>query len=184
MQKPALSLAAMPGRRRATVDVAVEAERRGFSGIYCPSFGDGLALCEAIALATTSIEFGTSIANIYTRHPSDFAQTAAFLHEIGGGRFRFGVGVSHGPVNARLGLKAGRPLADMRRFVADLRDVGTRFGELPPIVLAALRDKMAGLAAEVAQGAVWANAARSHMEASLTRARATRRRAPTSSSAT
>ncbi len=166
MQKPALSLAAMPGRRRATVDVAVEAERRGFSGIYCPSFGDGLALCEAIALATTSIEFGTSIANIYTRHPSDFAQTAAFLHEIGGGRFRFGVGVSHGPVNARLGLKAGRPLADMRRFVADLRDVGTRFGELPPIVLAALRDKMAGLAAEVAQGAVWANAARSRMEAS------------------
>ena len=49
---PAVALAAVPGRRRATLELAREIERRGFSGIYCASFGDGLGLCEALALAT------------------------------------------------------------------------------------------------------------------------------------
>ena len=167
MTKPALSFAAVPGRRRATIDLAQEIERRGFSGLYCPSFGDGLALCEALALSTHTIEFGTSIANIYTRHAFDFAQTAAFIHEISGGRFRFGVGVSHAPMNAWLGVQTGRPLADMRRFVGDLRAGAERTGELPPVVLAALRRRMVALAGELGDGAVWANAARSHMHASL-----------------
>ena len=86
---PALSYAATPGRRRQTIDLAVEIERRGFTGLYCPTFGDGLALCQALALATETISLGTTITNIYTRHPQDFAQTVAFLHEISAGRFRF-----------------------------------------------------------------------------------------------
>jgi alkanesulfonate monooxygenase SsuD/methylene tetrahydromethanopterin reductase-like flavin-dependent oxidoreductase (luciferase family) len=167
MTKPALSFAAVPGRRRATIELAQEIERRGFNGLYCPSFGDGLALCEAVALSTSTIEFGTSIANIYTRHAYDFAQTAAFLHEISGGRFRFGVGVSHAPANAWLGVQTGKPLADMRRFVGELRTGAARTGDLPPLVLATLRRKMVALAGELADGAVWANAARSHMHASL-----------------
>jgi alkanesulfonate monooxygenase SsuD/methylene tetrahydromethanopterin reductase-like flavin-dependent oxidoreductase (luciferase family) len=167
MDKPALSFAAVPGRRRATIELAKEIERRGFSGLYCPSFGDGLAVCEALALATTTIPFGTSIANIYTRHPYDYAQTAAFIHELSGGRFRFGVGISHAPTNAWLGVQTGTPLADMRRFVTALRSGAGRAGELPPLVLATLRRKMVALAGELAQGAVWANAARSHMPASL-----------------
>jgi len=167
MTMPALSFAAVPGRRKATIDLAAEIERRGFTGLYCPSFGDGLALCEALALATTTIPFGTSIVNIYTRHASDFAQSAAFIHEISGGRFRFGIGVSHALANTRLGVQSGKPLADMRRFVEALRKAGERTGPLPPIVLAALRRKMVALAGEIADGAVWANAARSHMHASL-----------------
>jgi alkanesulfonate monooxygenase SsuD/methylene tetrahydromethanopterin reductase-like flavin-dependent oxidoreductase (luciferase family) len=167
MNKPALSFAAVPGRRRATIELAAEIERRGFSGLYCPSFGDGLALCEALALATREIPFGTSIANIYTRHAFDFAQTAAFIHELSGGRFRFGVGVSHAPTNSWLGVATGSPLADMRRFVGELRKGAERTGELPPVVLATLRKPMVALAAELADGAVWANAARSHMPASL-----------------
>lgn len=167
MDKPALSFAAVPGRRRATIELAKEIERRGFSGLYCPSFGDGMALCEALALATSTIPFGTSIANIYTRHAFDYAQTAAFIHEISGGRFRFGIGVSHAPTNAVLGVQPGRPLADMRRFVGDLRKGGERTGELPPLVLATLRRKMVALAGELGDGAVWANAARSHMPVSL-----------------
>ena len=93
---PALSLAAVPGRRRKTLDLAREIEQRGFSGIFCPSLGDGTALCEGIAMVTERIPFGTSIANIYTRHAFDFASTASFIHEISEGRFRFGIGVSHG----------------------------------------------------------------------------------------
>jgi len=165
--KPAVSLAAVPGRRQATIEMARRLEQEGFTGLYCPSLGDGLGLCEAIALSTREIPFGSSIANKYARHPYDFAQTAAFLHEVSGGRFRFGVGVSHGPTHERLRVTVGKPLEDMRRFVDDLKTGAKQAGELPPIVLATLRQKMVALAGTIAQGAVWANAARCHMPASL-----------------
>ncbi len=165
--KPSLSLAAMPGKRLATIELAQEIERRGFAGVYCPSLADALALCEALALRTTTLHFGTAIANLYTRHPHDYAVTAAFLHEVSGGRFAFGVGVSHGPVNKRLGLQTGKPLADVRRFVEQLREGAQRTGPLPPVVLATLRRKMVELAGAIAEGAVWANASRSYMPTSL-----------------
>ncbi len=167
-QKPAVSLAAVPGRRRATLDLAQRIEAEGFSGIYCPSFGDGLGLCEALAFATKTITFGTSIANIYTRHATDYAQTASLIHELSGGRFVFGVGVSHGPMHARLGVKPGKPLSDVRQFVERVRGASAQgAGEPPPIVLATLRKKMVAMAAEIADGCVWANGARSHMADSL-----------------
>lgn len=164
---PALSLAAMPGRRRATVELASEIERRGFSGIYCASFGDGLGLCLSLAFATTTLRFGTAIANIYTRSAFDMAQTASFIHEMSGGRFVLGLGVSHAPMNARLGVQGGKPLADMRRYVESIRGLAKQVGELPPIVPAALRRRMVALAAEIGDGTVFANVARSHMAASL-----------------
>ena len=162
---PAVALAAVPGRRRATLDLAREVERRGFSGIYCASFGDGMALCQALAQATSRIPFGTAIANLYTRGVADYAQHASFIHELSGGRFRFGVGVSHEAVNRRFGVSAGKPLADARRFAEGYRKA--QLGELPPLVLAALRAKMVALAGELAEGVVFANVARSHVPASL-----------------
>jgi alkanesulfonate monooxygenase SsuD/methylene tetrahydromethanopterin reductase-like flavin-dependent oxidoreductase (luciferase family) len=165
--KPSVSLVAVAGRRRATLELAQRLEEEGFGGIYCPSPGDGLALCEALALSTRTIAFGTSIANIYTRHPFDYAQTAAVIHELSGGRFRFGIGVSHGPTHQRLGLRVGRPLDDIRKFVTDVRAAAPQVGGLPPLVLATLRRRMVELSAEIAEGAVWANGARSHMTTSL-----------------
>ena len=136
---PAVSLAAVPGRRRATLELAREIERRGFAGIYCPSYGDGMGLCEALAFATERIPFGTSIANIYVRHAADYAQTASLIHELSGGRFRFGVGVSHGPALERLGVKAGPPLGDIRTFVAAIHaNTRASSGYVWSTVLAAL----------------------------------------------
>ena len=165
--KPAVSLVAVAGRRRATLDLAQRLEAEGFTGIYCPSPGDGMALCEALALVTREIPFGTSIAHIYTRHAFEWAQTAAVIHELSGGRFRFGVGVSHGPAHDRLGIKPGKPLDDMRKFMAEVKGYAAQVGALPPITLATLRSRMVALAGEIAEGAVWANAARSHMTESL-----------------
>ncbi len=165
-QLPAISLAAVPGRRLAILEVAKEVDKRGFPGIYGPSLSDNLALCEAIALVTERVEIGTAITPIYTRNVNDFAQSAGFIHEISGGRFRFGVGVSHEPAMKRMGVTQGKPLADMRKFVEDLRAV-PRAGEMPPIVLATLRDRMIRLAEEIGQGMVFANGARSHMGHSL-----------------
>ena len=163
---PAVSLAAVPGRRAKTVEVAQVLEEKGFPGIYGPSLGDSLSLCNAIALSTKSIEIGTSITPIYTRNVMDFAQTAGFLHEICNGRFRFGVGVSHAPAMNRMGITQGKPLADMRKFVEELKAV-PRVGDMPPIILATLRKKMIQLAEEVGNGMVFANGARSHMGDSL-----------------
>jgi alkanesulfonate monooxygenase SsuD/methylene tetrahydromethanopterin reductase-like flavin-dependent oxidoreductase (luciferase family) len=163
---PALSLVAVPGRRRVTLDIAREAERRGFAGIYVPSIFGNMAQSTALALATERLVFGTAIAPIYARTVEDFAQSAAYIHEISGGRFRFGIGVAHAPSHLRMGVTPGKPLADIRAFVAKFRSY-EGLGALPPIVLAALRKRMVALAGEIADGLIFANGSRSHMAESL-----------------
>jgi alkanesulfonate monooxygenase SsuD/methylene tetrahydromethanopterin reductase-like flavin-dependent oxidoreductase (luciferase family) len=163
---PAISLVAVPGRRRQTVDIAREIERRGFSGIYIPSRFGNMAQCTTLALATEHVLFGTAIAPIYARTPEDFAHSAAYLHEVSGGRFRFGIGIAHGPTYQRLGVTPGKPLSDIRAFVEKVRSY-EGIGSLPPIVLAALRKKMVALAAEISDGVIFANASLSHMPQSL-----------------
>ncbi len=166
--KPALSLVAVAGRRKAQIDLAKRLEDEGFDAVFSPSMADGMSLIEAIALKTSRIGLGTGIANIYMRHPFEYACAASAIHEFSGGRFVFGVGVSHGPVHSRFGLKIGKPLADVRTFVQSYhaaKDQGA--GDLPPIVLATLRKKMVALAGEVADGCIWANGCRSHMQESL-----------------
>lgn len=174
---PAISLVAVPGRRRQTLELAGEIERRGFSGIYMPSRFGNMAQCTALALATEHIRFGTAIAPIYAESTEEFAMGAAYIHEVSGGRFRFGIGVAHAPTHQRLGVTVGKPLADTRAFVARLK-AHEGIGALPPIVLAALRKRMVALAAEIAEGALFANASLSHMAQSLAVIPAAKRRDP------
>ena len=175
--RPAISLVAVPGRRRQTLDIAREIERRGFSGIYMPSRYGNMAQCTGLAVATEHIRFGTAIAPIYAQTPEEFAAGATYLHEVSGGRFRFGIGVAHGPTHQRLGITPGKPLADTRAFVEKLRSY-EGIGALPPIVLAALRKRMVALAAEIADGVLFANASLSHLAQSLTAVPPAKRRGP------
>ena len=183
---PALSLAAVPGRRRATLDLAREIERRGFAGIYCPSFGDGLGLCEALALrdradpaSARASRTSTCATSRTTRRPR------RSIHELSGGRFALRhrrLARTRARPPGREGRAAARPTS--ARSSAGLR-AAPRVGELPPIVLATLRKKMIALAGEIGDGMVFANGARSHMARRRSRrcpprARTTR----TSSSAT
>ena len=163
---PALSLVAVPGRRQATLELALEAERRGFAGIYVPSIFSNMAQAVALAVATKSIKFATAIAPIYGRVTEDFAQATAYIHEISKGRFAFGIGVAHGPAHVRMGVTPGKPLGDIRAFVERMRAF-EGIGALPPIILAALRRRMVALAGEIAEGVIFANASRSHMAESL-----------------
>jgi alkanesulfonate monooxygenase SsuD/methylene tetrahydromethanopterin reductase-like flavin-dependent oxidoreductase (luciferase family) len=174
---PALSLVAVPGRRRITLDIAREAERRGFAGIYVPSIFGNMAQCTALALATERIRFGTAIAPIYARTVEDFAHSAAYIHEISNGRFAFGIGVAHAPSHIRMGVAPGKPLGDIRAFVARYRAY-EGLGALPPIVLAALRQRMVMLAGEIADGLVFANGSRSHTPESLSVLAPEKRRDP------
>jgi alkanesulfonate monooxygenase SsuD/methylene tetrahydromethanopterin reductase-like flavin-dependent oxidoreductase (luciferase family) len=166
---PAIGLAASPGKRLSVIALAQEAERRGFAGVYCATAGGGdcMALCQSIAQATHEIGVGTSIQPIYYRLPAELARGAAFIHEISGGRFRLGIGVSHAPAHKAHGVTVGKPLSDMRDYVAALRAAEPATGPLPPIVLASLRSRMLSLAAEIADGAVWACSSRSYMPTQL-----------------
>jgi len=136
-----------------------------------------MAQCVALAMATKTIRFATAIAPIYGRVIEDFAQEAAYIHEASGGRFAFGIGVAHGPTHVRMGVTPGKPLGDTRAFVEKMRSFD-KLGGLPPILLAALRKRMVALAAEIAEGVIFANASRSHMHDSLSVIPAARRNSP------
>jgi alkanesulfonate monooxygenase SsuD/methylene tetrahydromethanopterin reductase-like flavin-dependent oxidoreductase (luciferase family) len=174
---PALCLIAMPGRRRRTIELGREAERRGFAGLYVPSPTGGMSTCEALAWNTDRITFATAIAPIYQRTIIDFAQSAAMMHEVSGGRFRLGIGIAHGPAYVRMGVTPGKPLADTRAFIEKFR-AEQSYGALPPIIVAALRKRMVALAGELSQGVVFANVCLSHMAESLSALPATKRNDP------
>jgi alkanesulfonate monooxygenase SsuD/methylene tetrahydromethanopterin reductase-like flavin-dependent oxidoreductase (luciferase family) len=163
---PALNLIAEPGQRRATLDLAREIERRGFAGISVSSSYANMAQCVGLALATERITFATAIAPIYAQTSEEFAHGAAYIHEVSGGRFQFGIGVAHGPSHVRMGVTPGKPLGDIRGFVAKYRSYDN-IGELPPIILATLRKRMIALAGEIADGMVFSGGSRRHMAESL-----------------
>jgi alkanesulfonate monooxygenase SsuD/methylene tetrahydromethanopterin reductase-like flavin-dependent oxidoreductase (luciferase family) len=163
---PALNLIAEPGRRRATLDAAREIERRGFAGISISSSFGNMSQCVGLALATERINFATAIAPIYAQSVDEFAQNAAYIHEVSGGRFQFGIGIAHAPGHLRWEVKPGKPLGDTRAFVEKFKG-STAYGPLPPVILAALRKRMIGLSAEIGDGLVFANGSRAHMTESL-----------------
>lgn len=165
--RPALSVVATPNKRRAILELAEEAESRGFSGLAIPSLGATMGLCVSLAHVTSRINYWTSIQPIYYSHPVESANMAAHINEMSNGRFRFGLGVSHGPVTQRLGVNTGKPLSDISQYVDAMR-ANERFGgQLPPIYLATLRNKMLQLASDIAEGAIWANASLSRMTSQL-----------------
>ena len=159
---PALSVVATPGRRTAILELAVEAEGLGFPALACPTLTGAFGLSASLAHVTTSIRFFTAIQGIYGTAANEVQLWASHVHEVSGGRFALGLGVSHAPMVRRLGVEMGPPLRDMRSFVDALRANVKYGGELPPIYIAALRDQMLGLATEIGDGALWANASLTH----------------------
>ena len=166
---PAVSVVATPSKRRAILELASRLDDAGFPALACPSLGGTLGLCTSLAHETRNIRYFTSIQPIYYNHPVEAANTAAHIHEMSGGRFGFGIGVSHGPVVSRLGVQAGKPLSDIRNYVDAMRKQEQFSGQLPPVHLATMRDRMLSLAAEIGDGAIWANASLRHMPTQLSR---------------
>jgi alkanesulfonate monooxygenase SsuD/methylene tetrahydromethanopterin reductase-like flavin-dependent oxidoreductase (luciferase family) len=166
---PALSVIGTPTKRNAILELATEAERRGFAGLASPGIHGNLAMCGSLAHVTNTIPFWTSIQPIYHGHPVEVAITAGHLFEVSSGRFRLGLGVSHAPTMNRLGIDTGKPLHDMAGYVGAIRAATRPAGQLPPVYLATLRNKMLDLALEVADGAIWANASQRHMPTQVAR---------------
>ena len=69
-RRPAISLVAVPGKRKAAIEAGREADQRGFAGIACPSIGGAMGLCASLAHVTETIPFWTSIQPIYLSTPA------------------------------------------------------------------------------------------------------------------
>jgi probable F420-dependent oxidoreductase len=107
---------------------------------------------------------GTSIVNIFGRDAMAARMGAMTLHELTGGRFVLGLGVSHVHLVQKLrGHPWERPLARMREYLEAYRRLPYRGPLLsgpdgspsePPVLLAALRRRMLELAASHTDGAL------------------------------
>ena len=107
---------------------------------------------------TTRLNLGTSIASIWGHDAQATRMAAMTLTEATGGRFVLGLGVSHPHLATKLrGHAFERPLTRMREYLAAYRSAiyrGPTFdGEEPPVLVAALRERMTDLAATDADGA-------------------------------
>jgi probable F420-dependent oxidoreductase len=112
-----------------------------------------------LAGETSEIRLGTSIVGIWGHDAQTTRMAAQTLHEATGGRFVLGLGVSHAHLAERLrGHTFDRPLTRMREYLAGYRGAIYR-GPLadgaaePPVLIAALRERMLALAATDADGA-------------------------------
>jgi len=127
---------------------------------------DGFTPLALAAVHTERLRLATGVVNPFTRGPAVLAQHCAALSDASGGRFVLGLGSSSNVIVERWnGVPFEKPLSRMRSAIEALRPVlagergpgGFKLDTAPeaavPIVVAALRGKMLGLAAELGDGA-------------------------------
>jgi F420-dependent oxidoreductase-like protein len=133
---------------------------------------DTLTLFAAAAAQTTRVRLGTSIVQVYPRHPLVMALQAATINDLAPGRLRLGVGTSHRHIIENIyGLSMPSPLAYLREYVEVMRqglwegriDHQGRFFKVAatvprpaqiPLLISALGEKAFHLAGEIADGAI------------------------------
>jgi probable F420-dependent oxidoreductase len=127
---------------------------------------DGVTPLVVAAQHSTRLRIASGVLNVFTRGRALIAQTAAAISELSRGRFVLGLGTSSNVIVEQWnGIAFDHPLDKMRATVENLRPIlagergegGFRLSRPPefpvPIVIAALRPRMLGLAAEIADGA-------------------------------
>jgi probable F420-dependent oxidoreductase len=146
-------------------DYAARVAELGLGALWVPETvgREPFSLLAAVAEAAgLRMWLGTSIAAIYSRDAVTMKTGAMTLHELTGGRFVLGLGVSHPHLVAKVrGHAYGRPIGAMRAYLAAYRAApwrgptfaGDTAGNEPPILIAGLRERMLTLAATEADGA-------------------------------
>jgi 5,10-methylenetetrahydromethanopterin reductase len=156
-------------------DVARTAEEQGFDAAWIidsqVAMKDVHVALTVAAMATSTIRLGTGVTNPLTRHITVTANAIAAVDEVSGGRALLGLGSGDSAVFP-LGWKPS-PIADMRRFLQDirrflnghevtLRDRPVRLLGITrpvPIFVAASQPRMLRLAGEQADGVILLGAA-------------------------
>jgi probable F420-dependent oxidoreductase len=149
----------------------------GYTDIWSAE-SDGADAFTPLALASAwepRLRLGTAIVPAYTRSPACFAQSVASMADAAPGRFAIGIGSSSNVIVERWnGVPFVEPYKKVRDVVRFLRDAlggekiskrydtfevqGFRLGvkpeQMPPILVAALREGMLKLAAREGDGAI------------------------------
>lgn len=136
-------------------------EELGYGTLWVPETvgREPLVLLGMLSAATSRLVLGTSVVNVWGRDAQATRMAALTLAEATNGRFVLGLGVSHPHLVAKLrGHHFERPLAAMRAYLEGYRAAVIRAPALdgllePPVLVAALRERMTDLAATHADGA-------------------------------
>jgi len=160
------------------IATAQAAEAAGYESLWVPQIPDEFDALTAAALmgnATSTIEIGTAVVPLQTRHPVAMAQQVLATQEACLGRFTLGLGPSHHwIVEDMLGLPYDKPAVRVRNYLdvlevafagpgpvdvvnedftihnpLDVTDLGPT-----PILLAALAPLMLKIAGERADGTI------------------------------
>lgn len=142
-------------------EYARRVDELGYTALWVPETvgREPFALLGMLAAETTNVVLGTSIVSIWGHDPQTTRMAAMTLQEATGGRFALGLGVSHPHLAQKLrGHTYERPLSRMHEFLAAYRAAVYRGPMLegvadPPLLVAALRERMTALAATEADGA-------------------------------
>jgi probable F420-dependent oxidoreductase len=133
----------------------------GFGTLWVPETvgREPFTLLGLLAAETTELRLGTSIVSVWGHDAQATRMAALTLAEATDGRFVLGLGVSHPHLAEKLrGHTFDKPLTRMREYLAAYRSAIYRgpmpegWGE-PPVLVAAIRDRMVSLAATDADGA-------------------------------
>jgi probable F420-dependent oxidoreductase len=132
----------------------------GYAAFWVPETvgREPFTLLGMLAGETSRLVLGTSIINIWGRDAQASRMGAMTLSEATAGRFVLGLGVSHPHLGKLRGHDYVRPLSRMREYLAAYRAAiyrgpATDGAPEPPVLLAALRERMTDLAATEADGA-------------------------------
>lgn len=140
---------------------ARRADELGYAALWVPETvgREPLVLLGLLAGSTERLALGTSIVNVWGRDAQATRMAALTLAEATGGRFVLGLGVSHPHLAQKVrGHRFERPLSHLREYLAGYRAAVIRSPVLdgvaePPVLVAALRERMTDLAATDADGA-------------------------------
>jgi len=136
-------------------------EELGYGTLWVPETvgREPFTLLGMLAGETSRLVLGTSIVGIWGHDAQTTRMASLTLSEATGDRFVLGLGVSHPHLAEKLrGHRFDRPLTRMREFLAAYRSAVIRAPALdgvaePPVLVAALRQRMTELAATDADGA-------------------------------
>ena len=161
---------------------AIAAEADGYDGFNVPETKHDPFVCAALAArATERISLRSSIAVAFARNPMNVAVLANDIQLISGGRFQLGLGSQVRPhIERRYSMPWSHPAARMEEFIAAIRAIwaswatgerlafrgtfyhhtlmtdffnpGSNPSGNPPVLLAAVGERMTGVAGRVADG--------------------------------
>ena len=114
--------------QRASVDAVAgdvaDAAGRGYASYWLAEHPTGgFDALTALALAgtqTAGIELGTAIIPTFPRHPMALAGQARTVSDVLGGRLTLGIGLSHAPMMAELGIGFDKPIRHLKEYLSIL----------------------------------------------------------------